>query len=127
MNIEGQWIPESDEEFELMKRLHEAKVEAYEEGVDPDQIAAMMSYMASASLTEKPEDVEFDEEEIEGEMNKEMAKADECPECGEEIQDAKAMGIGGDFYLVPCGHEFEWSDRDEIGPWIEDPTGNDEW
>lgn len=127
MKIDGRWVPESDEEFELMKRLHEAKVEAYQNGVNPDQIAAIMSFMASASLVEKPEEVELDEEELKRELKKEQSKAKNCPKCGEKIEDAKTMGIGGDFYLIPCGHEFAWGDRKELGPWVEDPTDNDEW
>lgn len=123
MKIDGEWIPESDAELELMEALHKAKVNAYNNGVEPDQIAAIMSFMSSASLVNPPES-DINEKSLQEEMKKEQQKADNCPRCGVEIRDAEAMGIGGDFYLIPCGHEFEWEDREEIGPWIEDPVDN---
>lgn len=125
MRIEGQWVPESDEELELFSDLHEAKVKAYDNGLDPDQISAAFSYIASASLVEKPEE---ETQSLEDRMEEEKEKRDDCPKCGQEIQDAEVMGIGGEFVLHPCGHEFNIEeDLEDIGPWIEIPDDNDEW
>lgn len=124
MKIEGQWIPESQEELELMKNVHAIKVEAYESGVSPEDIASIFAYASSSSIVEKPEK-EGEERNLSDAMQKEKQKADKCAKCNEKIMGARAMGIGGDFILVPCGCEYSWDERDKIGPWIEKPSGVD--
>lgn len=124
MRIDGSWVPESDAELELFDNLHKAKVKAFDEGVDPDQIAAAMSYMASTSLVSKPED---NKNSLQEEIEKEKQKADNCPECGQEIETVLALGIGGEHKVHPCGHSFEWDEaKDKLGEWIDDPVENNE-
>jgi hypothetical protein len=123
MKIEGQWVPESNEELELMKQLHAAKVQAYDRGVSPEDIGAIFAYMASSSIAVPPKEGEQngDQTSLQDVLERENKKAKNCPDCGEIIQDAVPLGIGGDFQLVPCGCSFDWDDRDKIGPWIEEP------
>lgn len=119
MKIEGQWIPESDEELEMMKQIHSIKVNAYNSGISPETIASMLAYASSTSIVEKPEESET--RKLDDIVEKEKEKAENCIKCNEKIMNARSMGIGGDFILVPCGCEYSWDERDKIGPWIEKP------
>lgn len=123
MKIEGQWVPESENELELMKQLHAAKVQAYDKGVPPEDIGAIFAYMASASIAVPPdkENIEDGRSSLQQAMQREKEKAENCPNCGEVIQNAVPLGIGGEFRIIPCGCTFEWEERDKIGPWINEP------
>lgn len=122
MKIEGQWIPESEEEVELIKSLHAVKVASYERGVDIEDIATAFAYMASATLAQPPEDKEGRElEDVVDEEREERF----CPRCDEEIGNVRFLGIGGKFSLSPCGCVFEWEERDKFGALIQ-PPNNDE-
>ena len=123
MKIDGSWVPESDEELELFDKLHQAKVEAYEAGVDPDQIAAAMSFIASASLIDKPED---DKKSLEERIEEEKNMVKNCPTCDEEIQKVFPLGVGGELLVNPCGHTFDWEERHKLQGWVEDPIENNE-
>ena len=123
MKIDGSWVPESDEELELFDKLHRAKVEAFEAGIEPDQIAAAMSFMASTSLVSKPEDKN---KSLEERIEEEKGKVKNCPECGEEIQQVNPLGVGGELMVAPCGHTFDWTEKDKLQGWVEDPIENNE-
>lgn len=123
MRIDGSWVPESDEELELFEKLQQAKVEAFESGVQPDQIAAAMSFMASTSLVRKPDD---NKQTLEEKIEEEKQKVDKCPDCNKEIRAVIPLGIGGQLMVQPCGHEFEWGERDKLNGWVEDPVDKNE-
>lgn len=123
MRIDGSWVPESDEELELFQKLQQAKVDAFESGVQPDQIAAAMSFMASTSLVSKPDD---DKETLQERIEKEKEKVDDCPECGDQIKAVTPLGVGGELMVQPCGHHFGWDEKDKLKGWVEDPVDNNE-
>lgn len=123
MKIDGTWVPESDAEMELFNDLHNAKVKAFENGVEPEQISAAMSYIASTSLVSKPED---NKKSLEDAVAQKKEQVDKCPECDREIKQVRSLGIGGEHQVQPCGHTFEWDQRDKIRGWVNDPTEDNE-
>jgi len=96
MKIEGQWVPESNEELELMKQLHAAKVQAYDRGVSPEDIGAIFAYMASSSIAVPPK---------EGEQNGDQTSLQDVMEREKKRQ--RIVPIAGKSYKTLCRWESE--------------------
>lgn len=125
MKIDGQWVPETHEELKMMKQLHGIKVEAYQSGVSPENIASIFAYAASSSLVSKPGEREKELEEAEKALEKKQNKTKKCPQCDIKIRNTKLLGLGGPISIIPCGCTFEWSERDKLGSWIQEPDNGD--
>lgn len=81
-----------------MEKLADAYSTAKDNGVPPDQFAAMCAFMASNTLAAGQD----------GEIPDPNPNDVTCPECGVPVQDVDASGgIGSDTTLEPCGHAVD--------------------
>ena len=118
MALSGAWVPETEEERYLMEDVAMALQRAERNGVDRDRMAAYLAFQSSAILdprTIEPADEDSESlaeamEAKEDQSPSENSGADECPDCGSEIDDWQGE-IGGGVVIQPCGCEItdeEW-------------------
>lgn len=123
MGFEEAYVPESEEEWELMEDIHIATRRANRCGLSRPEIARLLAFMASATLAteeelepiERPTAAEESDEDTEPDP----PRAEVCPGCAEPIEDVHT-GMGGDLYIQPCGCTIRWEEREQLGAWIEE-------
>lgn len=133
MSLNGTWIPQDETEDRLMEDIHIATRRAHADGVPKERVAALLAFMASATL-----DPSSDEEPDTGIQEPTMDQVfdqgreppgdtEACPECDTEIDEVIAS-MGGDLQVLPCGCQFEWEEREALGQFTDDfePEGTDD-
>lgn len=111
MPLEGGYVPDDEREMRLMEDLHIATRRAHADGISKQRIAALLAFMASASLdpqsdTEPAEDgaqrsvAEAMQEAVDDGGTVELGR---CPECSAPVASYRAA-MGGPVEL-PCGCE----------------------
>lgn len=114
MGFEEAYVPEDDEERELMEDLHIATRRAHRRGLSRAQIARITAFMASAALAPEGDPKPHSEPENGSDDDEEAQGRDEiCPECDHYI-DRVLTGMGGTIQVVPCSCTIEWEDRDTL-------------
>lgn len=115
--IEGGWVPETEDEFELAQQVSSICHTAHtEEGVERDAIASMLTFLAAKVILEDPM-----------EASEEPGVPDDgdtdCPECGETIDDfVSGMGLSP-LEAQPCGCDL--SDHPDAKLLYERVSGDD--
>lgn len=128
--IEGNFLPMSDREEELMDDLFSLTRDAYNDGVPKVRIAGILAFFAAGaidpkSLNAEDKQVQYDTEDLEARMNAETEdEPDVCPSCKEEgtyteISDVRSQ-LGGQLLVEPCGCVIEWENREKLGEWVEE-------
>lgn len=104
VDLQGQIVPESQAELDLLNAIYAVTAEAEEAGVDPEDIVVTLNF-AAASINAfgdidpaEPPDVPSPETR--------------CPECGEAIDDV-LTALGGHVEVRPCGCEMTVDDLPE--------------
>lgn len=120
MGLSGPYVPESEEEMELLEDLNTATRRAHRRGLSKRRIAALCAFMASATLDPASEQDADSERQTMAEAMQEGDK--ECPLCGEEAFSA-AFEMGKPVEIKhseddddPC--EYEPESRDEMPGWM---------
>lgn len=138
--IDEAYVPESEEELELMEDLFVATRRAHRRGLPKIAIARLLAYQASATLD--PKSLDPQEESLQslrepespsngffegdGESYLEDEETDEkpvvCPVDGCKYKVSNVLHqLGGELKVKPCGHTVDWDNRDILGDWVEDP------
>ena len=130
MGFEESYVPENEAEMELMEDLHHVTRRAHRHGLSKADIARLLAFMASATLQPEAgeESVESPESRsLRQEMRGKAREPKECPECASDIAGVESE-LGGKLMVRPCGHEFDWEDREQLGDWADelDPEVDDE-
>ena len=93
--LQGQWVPSSEEEFALIKGLYGVTGEAQQRGVDIEDIVTALHFVGLSIAT-------MDEDEVPEPPKRADKKREDCPECGTEIDEVRPF-MGGDVEVSPCG------------------------
>lgn len=104
-DLQGGWVPETQAEWELINDLNAVTVVAYEDGVAQEDIVSALTYMATSVVTSDPQKAtqsDPEPEPISIEESEGSEELDECPYCGEVIEEVQAF-LGGNTIVVPCG------------------------
>jgi len=108
VDLQGQIVPTSEAEYELLKELYDVTAEAKSEGVETADIATTLQFVAVSIMAyegdEMPEQPEPPDDDV----------TENCPECGESIEDV-LFSIGEQASIRPCGHEVDVSD---VSGWV---------
>ena len=132
MALNGTWVPQTKEEDRLMEDIFISTRRAAADGVELQRVAALLAFMASATLD--PRSLEDSRQEPTGRSMEEVfeqSEADEgeCPICGEDIKSVSTE-MGGKLHIFPCEHTLDWGELELLGEEWEsrlDPTaGEDE-
>lgn len=104
VDLQGQIVPTSDEEYELLQDLYEVTGKARKAGVPTEEISVSLMFVASSILA-------YEDQEAMGEPPERPAdqRRDTCPNCGEEIGEVDPY-MGGDVEILPCGCYVEAKD-----------------
>lgn len=110
MTLSGPWVPETEDERNLMEDIGIALNRADRSGVERERMAALLAFMASAtldpqSIEEPPENAQSLADRMQEESPKAGLESDTCPECGKGVDGWNAE-IGGPVILDPCGCEI---------------------
>lgn len=109
VELQGQIVPTSEEEWQLLQDLYEVTGDASKAGIDTEEIVAVLNFVAvSISSYEGEEGLEAPDIPSD-------AKRKTCPECGEEMEDFTAS-LGGDVEIEPCGCQ---TTTEEIPGWVD--------
>lgn len=126
--LEGSWVPQDRAEERMMEDIHHATRRAHRDGVSRRRVAACLAFMASAAIDPKSdenaehESVSADEarEKLKREIEERKAKEPRyCPDCEDEIAGVSSE-VGGRIFVQPCGCEYEWEVREQLGDWADD-------
>lgn len=112
MSLDGSWIPQDETEARAMEDIHVATRRAHRDGMSKERLAALLAFMASATLDPRSE--EESPERSESGLEEEMSEEDvpECPECGGVVGDV-SMQLGGDVFFRPCSCIAQYDDLSE--------------
>lgn len=101
VDLQGQIVPETEAEWELLNNIYDVTAHAEEEGVRNEDIVLMLTFAAASVQAfgdeEPPERPDVDPPET------------HCPECGERIDDV-LTALGGHVEVLPCGCDMEVDD-----------------
>lgn len=125
MSLDGSWIPQTKTEDRLMEDISIAIGRAHSDGAERERIAALLAFMASATLdpasaSEAEEDPESMEEAFERarERGQELERPEECPECGTPIERVVAQ-MGGPYTVIPCDCTVPVENGEAVlGEWV---------
>lgn len=121
MGLSGPYVPESEEEAELMEDLNTATRRAYRRGLSKREISRLCAFFATATLDPASEtEPDRERESLAGQMQEDER---ECPVCGESVEDADpdvSMAMGQPVRIThddkTC--EYEPRDGDDIPAWV---------
>lgn len=109
--IQGRWMPQTQQEWELLEDMHAVTRLAAAEGVSRARIASLTAYMAAAAAQQAAiEDTsqtdaqrQRAQSDLASRMGEERTSGDllKCPECGGNIEDISG-GLGSP-QVEPCG------------------------
>lgn len=109
VDLQGQIVPENEVEWELLQRLYEVTGDAFDQGVETDEIVTSLAFVACSILaTEDVEAVEPSEPPV-------KERRTDCPDCGEEIEDVRPF-VGGIAEVRPCRCTVETA---EVPGWFD--------
>lgn len=107
--LRGQLVPETEEEWDLLKAIYDVTGDAYEAGMEEEEIAISLHFAALSILAFGGEQIQ------EAPSGPSDDPREDCPGCGTEIEDVEAF-IGGDVEIRPCGCTI---DVDQVPGWID--------
>lgn len=96
VEIQGQIVPTDEEEMEFLEDLYAVTGEARKAGLDVDDIVISLNFVAASIRAADEQD------SPEGPDAVAESKIEDCPQCGEEIENVKPF-IGGEVEVQPCG------------------------
>jgi len=111
VDLQGQVVPKTEEEYQLLNDIYAVTGEAFENGVDRESISVSLQFAAMSILAS--EDTGTVEQPPEG---SDIEPREDCPNCGGNIEDVRAF-IGGDAEVSPCGCYVEVA---EVPGWLDD-------
>lgn len=114
--MQGQLVPESEVEWQLMQDLYADTAEAKQGGMSTADITTVLNFVASSI---QAHDADPEAESV-PDFDKHLSRAEKCPQCEHPIE-AVVPSIGGEAQVQPCGCRV---DRGEIPVWTK--VENDE-
>lgn len=97
VKLNGQVVPETEDEYEMLKGLYEVTGEAQRNNVPQEDIVLTLMFVGSSLTAYGDEHLAETAAEPEA-----VDKRSTCPECGGDIGDVTAS-IGGEATVEPCG------------------------
>lgn len=117
-DLNGSWVPASQEEASFIMSLSALASRAYDDGVDQEAIAGGLAFMSGVVAMQDP-----DEETLEDLAEPpEETKRETCPDCGDDIEQVSAF-IGGQCIVSPCGCNVRIG---EVSGWVDQPGDDDD-
>lgn len=110
VDLQGQIIPTSEEEYDLLQGLYEVTGEAQRAGIPTEEIVASLTFVAASIM------VYGDEDPPEPPERPADTRRETCPNCGETIETVNPY-VGGDVEIEPCGC---FVTTDAVPGWIDD-------
>lgn len=117
--LRGTWVPETEEDAEFFMAVNQACVDAYEAGLRKQEIITGLSFVLSSVAEYDPEG---DPHSVEEKVPDPPDRREDCPECGEPIEDVLSF-IGTTCVVLPCNCETE---LEQVRGWVDHPEGDDE-
>jgi len=108
VQLQGQVVPTTEAEYELLRGLYEVTGEAKQSDVPSEEIVASLTFVAASIMTVA------DEETPEPPERPADTRRETCPDCGEEIDDVNPY-MGGDVEVLSCGC---YVDADDVPGWV---------
>lgn len=108
VDLQGQIVPTSEEEYELLQGLYEVTGEARKADVPTEEIVASLTFVAASIMAYEDGEMEEPPE------RPAEQRRDTCPDCGEEIEEVDPY-MGGDVEILPCGC---YVDAGDVPNWV---------
>lgn len=110
VSLQGQAVPESEDELTFFEAVYGSAVTAYEADVPREDIAAILGFAAATILK-----ADVDEDLETPVAQPDAQPREDCPECGTEITGVR-WSIGGAGVVDPCGCDVI---TDDLPGWID--------
>jgi hypothetical protein len=117
-DLNGAWVPQTEEEREFIFAVNALASDAFNQGVSQDDIVGGLTFLAATVAMQDP-----DEDSL-PDVPEPSDKREVCVHegCDTEIEEVEAF-IGGMAIIRPCGHKCQ---VDEVPGWVDTPGGNDD-
>lgn len=116
-DLNGQWVPENEEEMDWLMAVNGITKSAYADGIEKEALVSGLMWLAGSIVMVDGEPPEEPVEEPDP-----PEKRDDCPECGADIESVRSF-VGGEVLVSPCGCAVTVH---QVPGWVDMPGDDDD-